>query len=234
MTAEVHELVDQIHAGGDAHEQPADIRREHRAENEGGRNRHQREHHQRVRRKHGDAPVLVVAEAHFVVAEELMMIERVPLIDRAQAFDVHRPVHDVFVHRPLEDVGEDEGQRNGEPFQPRHVMDVRDVDVEHRRPHRVDQRDVKVAVVPADDAGAVFVAEVDLALRDHRDPPCAAAFAGAAQCLLAATLTYRRARANAPELPIPGCYSRCRVYSLVGGGPHMSFGGASQTFGTCG
>jgi hypothetical protein len=27
---------------------------------------------------------------------------------------------------------------------------------------------VKIAVVPADDAGAVFVAEVDLPLRDHR------------------------------------------------------------------
>ena len=163
----MHELVDQIHAGGDAHEQPADIRREDKAENGGGRDRHQGEHHQRIGRKYGDAPILVVAEAHFLVAEELMMIERVPLVDRAQAFDVHRPVHDVFVHRPLEDVGEDEGQRHREPFQPGHVMDVRDVDVKHRRAHGVDQRDVEIAVVPADDAGAVFVAEVDLPLGDH-------------------------------------------------------------------
>src|ERR1700722_12135222 len=46
-------------------------------------------------------------------------------------------------------------------------MEVRDVNVEHRRAHGVDQHDMEIAVVPADDAGAVFVAEVDLPLGDH-------------------------------------------------------------------
>lgn len=34
--------------------------------------------------------------------------------------------------------------------------------------------------------------------------------------------------------PSPAFYSRCRKYSLVGGGPHISFGGAPQTLGTWG
>ncbi len=115
------------------------------------RNRHQREHHQRVRREHGDAPVLVVAEAHFLVAEELMVVERVPLIDRAQALDVDRPVHDEAVHRPFEDVGEEEGERHREPLHQAHIVDVRDVDIEHGRAHGVDEHDVEIAVVPADE-----------------------------------------------------------------------------------
>ena len=60
----------------------------------------------------------MIAKAHLLVGEELVMIERVPLIDRAQAFDVDRPVHDVFVHGPFEQVGEQEGQRHGQPFEP--------------------------------------------------------------------------------------------------------------------
>ena len=46
----------------------------------------------------------------------------------------------------------------------RHVVDVLDVDVEGRRAHRVDDDDVEIAVVPADDARAVFLAEIDLPL----------------------------------------------------------------------
>ncbi len=171
VAAEVHELVDEIHAGGHAHEQPAHVGREQEAQHHGGRDRHQDEDDQRIGRKHGDAPVLVVAEAHLVVGEELVVVERVALIDRAQPFDVHRPVHDVSVHGPLEQVGEQEGERDGEPLAPGHVVDVLDVDVEGRRSHRVDQDDVEVAVVPAQDAGAVFLTKIDLPLTDHRVSP---------------------------------------------------------------
>src|ERR1700732_523272 len=47
-------------------------------------------------------------------------------------------------------------------------MNMGGVDIKHRRAHGVDQHDVEVAVVPADDAGPVFVAKVNLPLRDHR------------------------------------------------------------------
>ena len=167
VAAEMHELVDQVHAAGRRHEQPADVRREHRPEDRRRRDRHQDEHDQRVRREHGDAPVLRVAEAHLLVGEELMVIERVPLVDGAQALDVDGPVHDVFVHGPFEQIGEQEGRRHRQPFPPGHVMDVLDVDVERGGAHRVDDGNVEVAVVPADDARAIFVAEFDLPLANH-------------------------------------------------------------------
>ncbi len=110
VAAKMHELVDQVHARRHAHEQPADIRRQQQAEDRGHRDRHQDEHHQRIRRKHRHAPILVVAEAHFLVGEELVMVERVALVDRAQALDVDRPMHDELVHRPFEHIGEQEGQ----------------------------------------------------------------------------------------------------------------------------
>jgi hypothetical protein len=47
-------------------------------------------------------------------------------------------------------------------------VDVPDIDVERRRTDRVDDDDVEIAVVPSDDAGAIFVAKVDLPLADHR------------------------------------------------------------------
>ena len=101
----------------------------------------------------------MVAKTHLVVGEELVMIERVALVDRAQTLDVDRPVHDVFVHGPLEQVREEEGQRDGKPLEPRHIVDVLDVDVERRRAHRVDDDDVEVAVVPPDNSGPVFLHE---------------------------------------------------------------------------
>jgi hypothetical protein len=80
------------------------------------RDRHQDEDDERIGREHGDAPVLVVAEAHLLVGEELVVVERVPLVDRPEALDVHRPVHDEAVHGPLEDVGEEERDGDRQPL----------------------------------------------------------------------------------------------------------------------
>src|SRR5215831_10903585 len=95
VTAKMHELVDEIHAGRHAHEQPANIGREQKAENDGKRKRHQNEYDEGIRRKYGHTPILVIAESHLLVGKELMMIERMTLVDGAQAFDVDRPVHDI-------------------------------------------------------------------------------------------------------------------------------------------
>ena len=48
--------------------------------------RHQNENDEGIRWKHGHAPILRSRKRISVVGEKLMMIERVPLIDRAQAF----------------------------------------------------------------------------------------------------------------------------------------------------
>src|SRR6185503_4823595 len=124
-------------------------------------------------------------EAHLVVGEELVVVERVALIDGAQSLDVDRPVHDVFVHGPFEQVGEQEGQRHGQPLPPAHVVDVFDVDIKRGGAYRVDDGDVEIAVVPADDARAILVAEFDLALTNHpriswRQPDISHMYHGAA------------------------------------------------------
>src|SRR5512141_3132916 len=50
-------------------------------------------------------------------------------------------------------------------------MNVLDVDVERRRAHGVDDHNVNIAVVPPDDARAVFLAKIDLPLTDHGGSP---------------------------------------------------------------
>ena len=57
-------------------------------EHDRDRDRHQDEDDQRIGREEGHAPILVVAEAHLIVGEELMVIEGVAIIDRAEPFDV--------------------------------------------------------------------------------------------------------------------------------------------------
>jgi hypothetical protein len=109
----------------------------------------------------------MVAEAHFVVGEKLVMVERVPLIDRAQAFYVDRAMHNVFMHSPLKHIREEESQRDRQPLNPRYVMNVLDIYVERCRAHRVDDGDMEIAIVPPDDAGTVFLSKINLPLADH-------------------------------------------------------------------
>src|SRR5262249_22938118 len=133
--------------------------------------RHQDEYDQRIGREYGHAPILVVAKAHFLVGEELMVVERVALIDRAQALDVHRPVHDVLMHRPLEQIGEEEGDRHGKPLERVSVVVVLMEDEDRGRAHGVDDRDVKIPVVPPHDAGTVLLPKINLARADHGYSP---------------------------------------------------------------
>ena len=167
MATKMHELVNQIHARGCAHEQPTDIWRGYNTQHQSDRNRHQDENHQRIGRENRHPPIFGIAESHFLIGEKLMMIEGMALIDRPQPFDVHRTMHDESVHRPLEDVGEQERQRHGQPFQPGDVVNVRDVNIERRAAHRVDDQDMDIAVIPADDPRAVFLAKRFLPFGDH-------------------------------------------------------------------
>src|ERR1700691_4703751 len=71
------------------------------------------------------------------------------------------------MHRPLEQIGEDEGERHGDPLEPVHVVNMLDVDVERGAPHRVNDQHVDIAVIPAEDSGAIFPAKFDLPLAAH-------------------------------------------------------------------
>ena len=72
----------------------------------------------------------MVAETHLIVAEKLVMIERVPLVDRPQALDIDGPVHDELVHGPFKQIGEQEGERDRQPFERCHSVNMLDVNVE--------------------------------------------------------------------------------------------------------
>src|SRR6516225_7190621 len=106
MTAEMHELVDEIHACRHAHEQPANVWCQKKAKHCGHRNRYQNEDDQGIRRKYRYTPILIVTKSHFIVSEKLMVIERVTFVDGAQSLNVHRSMHDEFMDRPFEYIGE--------------------------------------------------------------------------------------------------------------------------------
>jgi len=46
-------------------------------------------------------------------------------------------------------------------------MDVRNVDIKRRGADRVDDQDMDIAVIPADDARAIFLTERFLPIGDH-------------------------------------------------------------------
>ena len=168
VAAEMHELVDQIHRGGRRDEQPADIARDQEAEHDRRGDRHQSEHHQRIRREEGDAPVVMVGEAHLVLGEELMVHQRVAAVDGAEQFDARRPVHDVAVHIPFEEIAQEKRQRHREQFPGVQVVDVGDVDIEAGEADRVDDGDMQPAIVPAGHATAVIRAVIALPLGHFR------------------------------------------------------------------
>src|SRR5579863_10375279 len=110
-----------------------------------------------------------------------MMIERVPLVDGAQAFDIDRAMHHIFMHAPLEQIGEYESKRHGDPLEPADIVNVLDVNVERGGSHRVNDQHMDIAVVPAEDAGAIFPAKIDLPLADHALLPARTSPTSAAQ-----------------------------------------------------
>ena len=137
-------------------EQPADIGADQPAERHGAGDRQQRERRQRVGREERHPVIAVIGEAHLVVGEELVMLERVPVVDRAPDRVALRTMHHVAMQPPLEEIAEQEHDRDGEQLEPRHLVQVREVDVQCGQPDRVDDRDVQHAVVPACDPLAVI------------------------------------------------------------------------------
>lgn len=88
----------------------------------------------RKRWEHRDPPIAVIDKTHLVGGEELVMHEGVPRVYRARPLVLARTMHHVAMHPPLEEVVHEEHDRDGQPFPPVHVLEVRDVDVEGGRP----------------------------------------------------------------------------------------------------
>ena len=164
VAAEVHELVDQVDAGGGGDQEPADVRGDEPARDERRRGRDQDEHHQRIGREHRHPPVVLAGEAHLLVGEELVVHEHVPRVDGAGALPLPRAVHHLGVDPPLEDVAREEHHGDGQPLPPPHALEMREIDEQGAEADEVDDRDVQIAVVPGRDAVPVDLAVGPLAL----------------------------------------------------------------------
>ena len=155
VAAEMHELVDQVHRRRRRDQQPADIGRDQPAEDERGGDRHHREGHQRIGRKERHAPVVMVGETHLLLGEELVMHQRVPVVDRAERLDLRRPVHDEAVDPPFEEIGGQKGHRHDAEFPPAQLADIGEIHRQRGKSDHVDDEDMEPAIVPAGDAVAV-------------------------------------------------------------------------------
>src|SRR5260370_1336264 len=89
--------------------------------------------------------LMSIPKPHFLVGEELVMIERVALIDGTQPFDVHRTVHDVSVDGPLERIREQESQRDCKPLDRCHIVEMLDIDKKTRASPPVDAQPINLA-----------------------------------------------------------------------------------------
>jgi hypothetical protein len=68
---------------------------------------------------------------------------------------------------PFEQIREQEGNRDCQPFQRLHIVDVLQINVERRRSHRIDDHDMQVAVIPAHNPRPVFLPEGFLSFGYH-------------------------------------------------------------------
>ena len=129
--------------------------------------RHEDEHDQSVGRKDRHPPIAMIGEAHFLLGEELMMIQGVALIDGAHCLVLARPVHDVAMQGPFEDVAHKADGWDRQPFPPADVLDIGGIDIHGSEADGVNHCNMKPAIIPADDPRPILSAELPLPIR-HR------------------------------------------------------------------
>ena len=116
MAAIVEGLVNEVLPDNRDHQDVAGVRVHRGAERERERRAHAHEGEEGAPREEDDAPFAGRAYGHLVVGEVLVVLARVPVIDRAQRPDVDQAVHHVLVHPPFEQVGEEEHRDHEQPF----------------------------------------------------------------------------------------------------------------------
>ena len=159
MTTKMHKLIHEVDAGGRTHKQPSDVGRQQEIPEHRSGYGDQDKYDQRVGREERYAPVCLVTKTHFLVGKELVMIECVAVVDRAEPFPFQRPVHDKTVQVPLENIARDANYWDGQPFPPQHIVNVLDVDPHCRNTNNVDHGNVNKTVVPTGDSGSVVLAK---------------------------------------------------------------------------
>src|SRR6266581_8485353 len=97
----------------------------------------------------------MIGEAHLLLGEELVVHQRVPVVDRAERLYLRRTVHDEAVDPPFEEIGGEKSHRYDPELPPAQVADVGEIDRQRRESDHIDDKGVEPAIVPSRDAVAV-------------------------------------------------------------------------------
>jgi len=107
----------------------------------------------------------VLSIVGFQMREELVVRERMAPVDPHEALD--RAVHHIAVDPPLEQIADQEDERDDQPIGPARVVDMRDEIGQCGRADRINHNDVHFAAVPGRDPRPIIGTEAFLPLGHH-------------------------------------------------------------------
>ena len=122
VAAEVEGLVHHVVADHRDEHDVARVGIDHPAGDESQHATQDCQHEQHAPREEDDAELARGVDRDVVVGEVLVMLPRVPVVDRAQCKHVDLAMHDVLVHRPFAEVPGDQDRNEQHPF-PRRVIE---------------------------------------------------------------------------------------------------------------
>ena len=97
----------------------------------------------------------MVGETHLLVGKELVVHQRVAVVDRAKRLDLRGAMHDEAMDPPLEEIREQERHGDDRQLPPAQIADIGKIDRKRAEADHIDDEGVQPAIVPAGDAVAV-------------------------------------------------------------------------------
>ena len=97
----------------------------------------------------------MVGEPHLLVGEELVVHQRMPVVDRPERLDLRGAVHDVAVDPPFEEIRKQERHRHDAELPPSEILDIAEIHRQRGEADDIDHEDMQPAIVPAGDPIAI-------------------------------------------------------------------------------
>ena len=167
MAAEVHEFINQLHAGSSTYHQHTDIGRDQLRQQQAARQRHEDKNHHGVGREKGYPPIAILAKAHFTIGEKAVISQGATFVNRPQIGPRLRPMHDPLMQELFKEITHQPDRGNRLPNPPNNFIDVARVEVDRHQSNGVDDQDMNKAIVPTSDPRALGLAGLNLFL--HHD-----------------------------------------------------------------
>lgn len=168
VAAEVDKFVPHIAADHARHDKPANIRRNQQTADYGTRQSDKKHRRHRKRREESNTPVHMIGEAHLLVRKELMMLQRVAIIELAERAIPRRPMKPHAMSPVFSKLVCQEDSRNGAPHPPCDVPKIGRAHVNDGETGDEDHRDVQPTVVPGCDLLTIGGAKRALPIRHDR------------------------------------------------------------------